>query len=189
MALKRVLRYLKFTANYTLTYRHDEKPAHGYCDADWCSNEHDRRSCTGYVFIHQGGAITWNSRRQQTVALSTTEAEYMSLSSCTQEAMWLKQLQEELWPHLVTAPMTILCDNQSAIRLAGTENYHSRTKHIDIRHHFVRDKVRLKKIVIEYIQTSEMVADALTKGTPQLKLEYCSSKMGLCLREDVEMQS
>lgn len=187
VALKRVLRYLKYTENYVLTYKSnsDEKTIHGYCDADWASNDDDRRSCTGYVFIFQGGAISWNSHRQQTVALSTTEAEYMSLSSGAQEAMWLKQMQEEFWPHLVSTPITILCDNQSAIKLAGTENYHSRSKHIDIRHHFVRDKVLSNQIVVKYIQSSEMVADALTKGTPQLMLDYCSTEMGLCPREDV----
>lgn len=187
VALKRVLRYLKHTENYALMYKQNKKESliHGYCDADWASNEDDRRSCTGYVFIFQGGAISWNSRRQQTVALSTTEAEYMSLSSGTQEAMWLKQMQDDFWPHLASIPLTMLCDNQSTIKLAGTENYHSRSKHIDIRHHFVRDKVLSNKLVVKYVQSSEMVADALTKGTPQLTLDYCSSKMGLRPREDV----
>lgn len=187
VTLKRIFRYLKFTQDYMLTYKKDSKEAslYGYCDADWAGDEGDRRSCTGYVFIHQGGAISWNSRRQPTIALSTTEAEYMSLSSCTQEAMWLKQMQEEFWPHLSDTPVKIMCDNQSAIKLASAESYRSRSKHIDIRHHFVRDKLQSKKIVVEYIQTNDMVADALTKGTPQTKLEYCSSKMGLWPREDV----
>lgn len=187
IALKRVMRYLKGTENYRLRYKKqpDESMTHGYCDADWASSEDDRRSCTGYTFQFQGGSISWNSRRQPTIALSTTEAEYMSLSSCVQEALWLKQFQEELWPQLKNEAMVIYCDNQSCLKLAGTDGYHSRTKHIDVRHHFVREQVLGGCIQVRYIQTDQMVADALTKGTSHSKLEFCSSNMGLCLREDV----
>lgn len=186
-ALKRVLRYLKGSQDYRLTFKNvpDENMTHGYCDADWASSEDDRRSCTGYVFTFQGGSISWNSRRQPTVALSTTEAEYMSLTSCIQEGLWLKQFQEELWPCLKTEPLVIYCDNQSCIKLSGTDGYHSRTKHIDVRHHFIRDKISAGLIEVRYIQTGEMVADALTKPTTHSKLEYCSARMGICLREDV----
>lgn len=187
LALKRVMRYLKGTQDYRLTYKQspEETMTHGYCDADWASSGDDRRSCTGYTFLFQGGAISWNSRRQPTVALSTTEAEYMSLSSCVQEALWLKQFQESFWPHLKNEAMTIYSDNQSSIKLSGSDGYHSRTKHIDVRHHFVRDKVLGGVIDVRYVQTDMMVADALTKATTHSKLVICSSKMGLCLREDV----
>lgn len=187
LALKRVMRYLKGTQDYRLSYKQmpEETQIHGYCDADWASSSDDRRSCTGYTFLFQGGTISWNSRRQPTVALSTTEAEYMSLSSCVQEALWLKQLQESFWPHLKNEAMIIYSDNQSSIKLSGSDGYHSRTKHIDVRHHFVRDKVHGGVIEVRYIQTDVMVADALTKATTHSKLAYCSSKMGLCLREDV----
>lgn len=187
VTLKRVLRYLKGTENYRLTYKRcqDEDIAHAYCDADWANSEDDRRSCTGYTFLFQGGSICWNSKRQPTVALSTTEAEYMSLSACTQEALWLKQLQEEFWPHLRHQPIVVYCDNQSCIKLSGTDGYNCRTKHIDVRHHFVRDKINEKKIEVHYVNTAEMVADMLTKATPQAKLHYLSCKMGLCSREDV----
>lgn len=181
IALKRVMRYLKGTEELRLCYKQNSKEnmTHGFCDADWASSEEDRRSCTGYTFLFQGGAISWNSKRQPTVALSTTEAEYMSLSSCVQEAMWLKQLQETFWPVLKNEPMIIYSDNQSSIKLSGSDAYHSRTKHIDVRHHFVRNKVTEGAIDVQYIQTDVMVADALTKATPYPKLEYCSTKMGL----------
>lgn len=83
------MRYLKGTLDYKLSYKKNlqETMTHGYCDADWASVEDDRRSCTGYTFLFQGGTISWNPRRQPTVALSTTEAEYMSLSACVQEAV------------------------------------------------------------------------------------------------------
>ncbi|KAJ8717783.1 hypothetical protein PYW07_005713 [Mythimna separata] len=187
VALKRVMRYLKGTQDYRLTYKQnsEETMAHGFCDADWATSEDDRRSCTGYAFVFQGGSISWNSRRQPTVALSTTEAEYMSLSSCIQEALWLKQFQECFWPQMINKSMVIYSDNQSSIKLSGSDGYHSRTKHIDVRHHFIRDKVLEGTIEVRYIQTDEMVADALTKATTYSKLFFCSSKMGLCLREDI----
>ena len=181
LALKRVMRYLKGTDDYRLSYKQNlkENMTHGFCDADWASSEDDRRSCTGYIFLFQGGAISWNSKRQPTVALSTTEAEYMSLSSCVQEAMWLKQLQEVFWPLLKNEAMIIYSDNQSSIKLSGSDAYHPRTKHIDVRHHFVRDKIVQGIIHVLYIQTDVMVADALTKATPLTKLAYCASRMGL----------
>lgn len=191
LALKRVMRYLKGTQDYRLSYKqcHDEMMTHAYCDSDWATSEEDRRSCTGYTFLFQGGAISWNSKRQPTVALSTTEAEYMALSSCVQEAMWLKQLQEEFWPRLRDQAMVIYSDNQSSIKLSGSDGYHLRTKHIDVRHHFIRDKVMGGLVQISYVPTEVMVADILTKPTALPKLQYCTSKMGLnqcCIREDVE---
>lgn len=187
LALKRVMRYLKGTQDYRLSYKQtpEETMTHGYCDADWASAGDDRRSCTGYTFQFQGGAISWNSRRQPTVALSTTEAEYMSLSACVQEALWLKQLQESFWPQLKNEAMIIYSDNQSSIKISSSDGFNSRTKHIDIRHHFVRDKVLGGDIEVRYVRTDEMVADVLTKATTYTKLAYCSMGMGLCLREDV----
>lgn len=186
-ALKRVMRYLKGTLDYKLSYKKnlEETMTHGYCDADWASAEDDRRSCTGYTFLFQGGTISWNSRRQPTVALSTTEAEYMSLSACVQEAMWLKQFQESFWPQLKNEALVIYSDNQSSINLSGSDGYHPRTKHIDVRHHYVRKKVLEGAIEVRYVQTDKMIADALTKATSHTKLAFCSSRMGLCLREDV----
>lgn len=190
VSLKRVLRYLKGTENLCLTYVQDkeEEIVHAYCDADWANSEDDRRSCTGYTFIFQGGSICWNSKRQPTVALSTTEAEYMSLSACTQEAVWLKQLQEQFWPNLKKQAIIVYCDNQSCIKLSGSDGYHCRTKHIDVRHHFLREKIHHNKIKVRHVNTEEMVADMLTKPTPRAKLQYLSRKMGLCSREDVVVE-
>ncbi|GBP91603.1 Copia protein [Eumeta japonica] len=187
IVFKRVMRYLKGTQDYRLSYKQtsEETMAYGYCDADWASSENDQRSCTGYAFLFQGGKISWNSRRQPTVALSTTEAEYMSLPPCVQEALWLKQFQECFWQHMKNKSIIIYSDNQSSIKLSGTVGYHSRTKHIDVRRHFIRDKVLGERIEVRYVQTDMMVTDALTKVTTYSKLAYCSSKMGLCLREDI----
>ncbi|CAH2098237.1 unnamed protein product [Euphydryas editha] len=186
-ALKRILRYLKATVNYKLTFKKDDSEIVGYCDADWASQSEDRKSCTGYVFIFQGASISWCSKRQQTVALSSTEAEYMSLSASIQEALWLKQLQEEFWPELKSRPLLMYCDNQSCISLSGNESYHARSKHIDVRYHFIRKKVATNEINIKYKRTDHMVADVLTKGLHRPKHEVFTKAMGLRPGENVEI--
>src|SRR4051812_546770 len=95
-AVKRVIRYLKGTRNSTLEYRHGANPLEGYADADWAGSIDNRKSTTGYVFTLHGGAITWNSKKQPTVALSTTEAEYMALGQVTKEVIWLKKFLAEI---------------------------------------------------------------------------------------------
>ncbi|XP_062529208.1 uncharacterized protein LOC105841774 isoform X3 [Bombyx mori] len=124
------------------------------------------------------GAISWRSQKQQTVALSTAEAEYMSMSSAAQEALWLQQLHTELGQQK-NNPLIIFCDNQSAIKLSNNYCYLPRSKHIDIRYHFLKDHVSNLDIKYCYIKGEEMVADNLTKGTSVDKHLYCLTKMGL----------
>jgi hypothetical protein len=178
IAVKRIMRYLKGTAHMKLAFRkqHGHR-IYGYTDADWAADMDERKSCTGYVFIRSGCAITWNSRRQQTVALSTTEAEYMALSAASQEAIWLKQLEDEFFNSC--KPVNIFCDNQSAIKLVENNGYSARSKHIDIRHHFVREKFVEKKISINYVNTEENVSDALTKPLAKAKFNFCRNLFGL----------
>lgn len=178
IAVKRIFRYLKGTKNLRLMFSKNAKDyVFGFCDADWASDVNDRKSCTGYVFLRSGGAISWNSKRQPTVALSTTEAEYMALSSATQESMWLKQFEDEIFGSDKT--MNIFCDNQSAISLANNNGYSARCKHIDIRHHYVRQKVCDKKCVIHYVNTDQNAADALTKSLQKRKFQHCRNMFGL----------
>lgn len=187
IAAKRVLRYLRGTINTKLTFRSDSKNITGYCDADWANDCEDRRSCTGYIFVFQGAAISWSSKRQLTIALSSTEAEYMSLASATQEALWLKQLEEDFWPVLSGKPILMYCDNQSAISLSDNDVYHARSKHIDVRYHFVREKIANNQILVKFKRTDDMVADAMTKGLHRPKHETFSHSMGLRPGEDDEM--
>lgn len=184
LALKRVLRYIKGTMDYKLIFsqNNEEKRVFGYCDSDWASDVNSRKSCSGYVYMFQGAAVSWCSKRQSTVALSTMEAEYMSLATATQEAMWLRYLEFELHRDVGTSPTIIYCDNQSAIKFAGTESYCARSKHIDIRYHFLREKVAKKEIEVIYVGTQSMVADILTKSTSQIMIEKCSKTMGLQLK-------
>ena len=134
--MKRIFRYLKKTINLALKYCKDEKPVIGFTDADWGGDLDDRCSTTGNVFLLAGGAISWLSKKQAVVALSTAEAEYVSLSMATQEVLWLLKLFADL--QVPTEQIVIMEDNQGAIALARNPVAHSRTKHIDIRFHFIR---------------------------------------------------
>lgn len=168
-----------------LSFKKNNNNIVGYCDADWATNTEDRRSCSGYVFIFQGAAISWCSKRQHTIALSSTEAEYMSLATAVQEAIWLKQLEEDIWPALLGTPMLIYCDNQSAISIAGNDIYHARSKHIDVRYHFVRERITNNQVTIRYKSTQDMPADVLTKGLHRPKHEVFTMAMGLRPEEGV----
>ncbi|XP_073811779.1 uncharacterized protein [Musca autumnalis] len=175
-AVKRVFRYLKGTKNAALVFKKNDNglQIRGFCDADYAGDVSDRRSCTGYVFMQQG-PISWNSKRQATVALSTTEADYMAMSAAVQEAEWLRQFQKEFFGRVCRDTILLQCDNRSAINLANTEAYHARTKHIDVRHHFVRDKIDEGHIELQYESSENMVADFLTKPLSKEKHMSCDS--------------
>jgi hypothetical protein len=133
----------------------------GMSDANWGSDEKDRRSVTGMILKLFGSPVSWVSKRQATVALSTTEAEYMAVSATVQEALWFKMWMKEVLNKDVRIP--IGCDNQAAIRITGAESDSQRTKHIDIRHHFIRDHVSKGDINIKWVATEKQQADLLTK--------------------------
>lgn len=180
-AVKRVLRYLKGTASWAL-HIGGASPGlvtlHGYCDADWAGDIDDRRSTTGYYFSLGSGSVTWNSKRQVTVALSSTEAEYMAVSSATRELVWLRRLLSELGV-AQTVPTVLYGDNQGAIALAKNPVAHARTKHIDVQHHFIRQQVACDAVTLQYCPTAEMWADVLTKALPRDKHMVCVQALGL----------
>jgi hypothetical protein len=141
-AVKRILRYLRSTITLELVYKGDLKPLVGYSDADWAGDQDTRRSTSGYIFNIGSGAISWSSKRQPTVALSSCEAEYMGQTQAAKEAIWLRDLLENLTASPEELQATIVyCDNQGAIALAKNPQFHARTKHIDIQHHFVRERL------------------------------------------------
>uniref|UniRef100_H3H993 Integrase catalytic domain-containing protein n=1 Tax=Phytophthora ramorum TaxID=164328 RepID=H3H993_PHYRM len=152
-ALKRVLRYLQATPTHGLEFsREDSLGMCGYSDADWAGDIESRRSTSGYAFMMNGGCISWRSKKQRTVALSSTEAEYMALSEATQEAVWLKVFLCELGEMASDEAVKIYEDNQGSIALAKNPQFHKRTKHIDIRYHFVREKVEDGQVVLQQFQ-------------------------------------
>jgi hypothetical protein len=175
-AAKGVLRYIAGTRNYGITFRGLDLEA--YCDADYAGDLDSRRSTTGYVFTLGGGAISWSSKLQPTVAASTTEAEYMAAASAIKEGLWLRTLLSEI--NLEgSVNIIIYADNQSAIKLLKNPVFSMRSKHIDVIYHFARERVARKDVEFKYIPTTEMVADALTKPLPSVKFSYCRTHMGI----------
>ncbi len=178
-AVKRIIRYLKGTLNLALKYeRSDSGTLIGYSDADWAGDQDDRHSTTGNVFLLGGGAVSWLSKKQSTVALSTAEAEYVALSQAAQECVWLRRLLSDLG--MDVTPVVILEDNQGAIAIAKNPVDHSRTKHIDIRYHYIRECVQNGQIQLQYCPTDDMKADILTKPLVRQKFVYLRSQIGLC---------
>lgn len=177
-AIKRILRYLKGTLDMKLCLGGKDISLKGYCDADWGGDLETRRSTTGYVFFIGKGAISWNSKRQPTVALSTTEAEYMATTQAAKEAIWLRQLMTDIGC-VQEKTMTIMSDNQGSIALAKNPKHHSRTKHIDVQHHFIREKVDMEEIELRYCPTEDMVADVLTKALAKDRHERLRRQMGI----------
>ena len=173
---KRVLRYLKGTMNKSLRFVKSENPLtlYGYCDADWGSEE-DRKSITGYVFKmnedEQSSVISYKSKKQQSVALSTCEAEYMALSAATQEVKFLTQLFLDMSGEETSKGVKLYVDNQGAIALAKNPVHHQRSKHIDIRYHYVRQEVQNGSIDLDYIPSSENIADMFTKPVSRVKMD------------------
>ncbi|XP_046808389.1 secreted RxLR effector protein 161-like [Lucilia cuprina] len=178
-AVKRVMRYLKGTIDKGIVYkRQAEDDIKGFCDADWAGDVDNRQSTTGYVFVYQSGAISWSTKKQKTVALSSTEAEFMSLTAAIQESVWLKRLEAELNPNSGKS-MLLYCDNKGALQVALNNNYSPRTKHVDIKAKFIRQKIDEKEVILENLCTDEMVADVLTKAVTPQKLNYFVKYVGL----------
>ena len=153
-ALKRVFRYVQGTKTHGIEFQAKEQEGiEGYSDADWAGDVDTRRSTSGYAFMMNGGCISWRSKKQRTVALSSTEAEYMARFEATKEAVWLKMFLGELGEMASDEAIKMYEDNQGSIALAKNPEFHKRTKHIDIRYHFVREKVESGEVVLEYCPT------------------------------------
>lgn len=178
IAAKRVLRYLQRTSDLGLKFVKTGNPLHAYVDADWANCVETRRSYTGYVFVFAGVSISWEVKKQVTVAQSSLEAEYMGLTEAAKEAIYLRRFFIEIGLQ-VPKTIKIFNDNQGAQKLARSQVFHSRTKHIAVKHHFVRGVLKTGVIDLEYLQSAEMVADALTKGLPTTKHWKFIEKFGL----------
>ena len=183
LGVKRVFKYLKQTMGLCLRYEREGKSeVRGYCDSDYAGDLDTMRSTGGYVFLLSGGAISWSSKRQPTVALSSTEAEYMAATSASKEGLWLKRFVSELgWEQ---KKVEILCDNQSALKLMKNPTYHARTKHISVQYHFVRELIEAGELEFRFVGTNLQVADFLTKGLAREKLEFFRRSVGLVEKEE-----
>ena len=180
VTLKHVFQYIKGTLDLKISFRKSDEDLKllAYCDADWASSLDERRSVTGYCFLLSdiGPVISWKSKKQQSVALSTCEAEYMSLSSTCQEVAYLTRLLNDIL-NVDFEPVEIKNDNQGTIALAKNPVKHHKSKHIDIRYHFIRDYLREEKILISYVPSQNNLADVFTKPSTKAKLEYCKPQL------------
>jgi hypothetical protein len=150
---------------------------HGFVDADWAGDLDRIIYTSGYVFNLFGRSISWMSKRQDVVALSTTEVEYMAATHASKEAVWLQRLCSCI--RLVQQAVRLDYDSQSEIFLEKNPAYHSKTNHIDVQYHFVRDMVEEKKVLLEKVDTLKNVADSLTKSVSIEKFSWCRVTMGI----------
>ncbi|XP_055522372.1 uncharacterized protein LOC129716564 [Wyeomyia smithii] len=178
-AAKRVLRYLKKTVNYSLRLGGDlRQPLVGYSDSDWAGDVNSRKSTSGFVFFHGGALISWASRLQTSIALSSMEAEYLALSEGCQETVWLRQLLCDFGEEQET-PTVVNEDNQGCIAFVRTERCNRRSKHIDTREKFVKNLCEKKVIELRYCSTDQMIADVMTKPLGPSKHQQFCEMMGL----------
>lgn len=167
--LKRILRYLKGTRNLCLVYRRmdTEAPLAGYADADFANDEEDRRSVSGNAFTVYGNLVSWSTKRQQLVSLSSTEAELVSLCAASKEGIWLSKMLCEVG--ILATPFTMFEDNIPCIKIAEEPRDHQRTKHIDVKYMFIREQIQNKKIILKYVPSENQVADVFTKPLVRTK--------------------
>jgi ribonuclease HI len=169
LAAKRVMRYLAGTRDLGLEWVRDPKRDRvtliGYSDADWAGDTESRRSTTGVVFMVAGAAVVWYSVKQPNVACSSTEAEYIAASEACRDNYWLRILLAEI-NQAQPASTRLYMDNQTSIRLALEEGNQGRRKHIDVKHHYIRDQVAEEYVLLEWVPTTEQLADILTKPLP-----------------------
>ena len=161
-AAKHVLRYLKGTEHVGITYSDSSDSPTAFSDSDFSQCPVTRRSVSGQIVTIAGGAVSWQSRRQNVVALSTTEAEYMAAADCAKHMIWVQNFFFDImFP--ILSPSLLFVDNTSAIASANSESIKSKSKHIDRRYHYIKDQVQDGSLVIHHVPTSDMLADFLTK--------------------------
>lgn len=177
-AVKWVLRYLKGTIDTGLCFGGDTCQVSGFVDSDYAGDLDRRRSTTGYVFKIYGAPVSWRSMLQATVALSTTEAEYMAMAEGVKEALWLWGLLDDFG--IKQDCVDLWCDSQSMIHLAKNQVHHARTKHIDVRYHFVRDVIEDEEVSLMKVHTNENAAAILTTVVSGGKFQYCLELLNVC---------
>lgn len=182
-AVKRIFKYLVGTSNVGIMYSSGGSESHliGFSDADYARDLETRRSVSGYAFNMANGIVTWSSQRQKLVTLSTTEAEYVAAAAAAKEATWLRKLLSDIG-YQSDIPTCLFVDNQSSIRLIKNPVFHKRTKHIDIRYHYIREQVENGEISVEYISTDLQRADIFTKPLPYERLHTLCESLGLVNR-------
>jgi hypothetical protein len=177
--VKRIIKYVKDTLLYDIWYsRETNLVVVGYSDADWAGNADDRKSTSGGCFYVGNNLMAWMSKKQASISLSTTEAKYIAAGSCCTQLLWMKTLLGDYW--FSQGTMIINYDNTSAINIFKNPVQHSRTKHIDIRHHFLRDLVESEVVSLSLIPTENQLAGILTKPLDGGRFESLRKAIGVC---------
>jgi hypothetical protein len=180
---KRILKYINSTSDNRILYSHSENSMLiGYYDVDWEGSADDRKSTSEGCFFLGNNLISWFSKKQNCVSLSTAEAEYIAAGSSCSQLVWMKQMLKEY--NVEQDVLTLYCDNLSAINISNNPIQHSRTKNIDIRDHFIRDLVE-KVVTLEHVDTEEQLTDIFTKALDVKQCEKLRGKLGICLHEEV----
>jgi hypothetical protein len=178
VAIKRILRYLVHTQNLGLWYpKGSFFDLLGYSDSDYAGCNVDRKSTTGTCQFLGWSFVSWSSKKQNCVALSTTEVEYIATGACCAQLLWMKQTQRDFGCEFSKIPL--LCVNESAIKLANNPVQHSRTKHIDIRHHFLRDHEAKGDIKLFHVSTENQLADIFTKPLDETRFCFLRSELNI----------
>ncbi|KAL4283434.1 hypothetical protein GQ457_16G021540 [Hibiscus cannabinus] len=187
IAAKRVMRYLRRTKDYMLTYRKsDHLEVVGYSDSDFAGCQDSRKSTSGYIYLLAGGAISWKSAKQTLVASSTMAAEFVACYEASNHGIWLRNFVTGLRIlKNVERPLKLFCDNKSAVLYSNNNRSSSKSKHIDIKFLAVKERVQSGQISIEHIGTNSMIADPLTKGLPPKVFHEHTAHMGVTLFEDI----
>jgi hypothetical protein len=179
LAVKRIFRYLKETMNYGLWYPKNQNfQLSVYSDVDWANCMDERKSTSGGAFYLGDSLVAWLSKKQGSTSLSTTEAEYIAVATCCTQVLWMIQTLADLEVKY-TAPIPIHCDNTSAISVSKNPVFHSKTKHIPIKYHFLREQVTNQIVQVLYIPTTEQIADIFTKPLAKTPFEYLRQKLGV----------
>jgi hypothetical protein len=178
MAVKRIFRYLVHTPNLGLWYpKGSIFDLLGYSDLDYAGCKVDRKSTSGTCQLLGRSLVSWISKKQNSIALSTTEAEYVAAGACCAQLLWMRLTLRDVGCKFSKVPL--LCDNESAIKLANNPVNHSRTKHIDIRHHFLRDHEAKGDIDLSHVSTDKQLADIFTKPLDELRFCVLRSELNI----------
>ncbi|KRZ92827.1 Retrovirus-related Pol polyprotein from transposon TNT 1-94 [Trichinella sp. T8] len=178
LAVKRIFRYLRGTADYGLLYQaNGEGVLNGYSDADYVGDVTTRRSRIGVVCTCAGGAVSWHSQKQKSVALSTTEAEYVAASESAKDMMWLMSLFAEVTE--VKQKPVLFVDNMGAVKFSKNPEFHKRSNHIEVQFHFVREKYSEGKIDIQHIDSENQKAEILTKALLKTRFQNLRRQLGI----------
>ena len=170
-ALKRIIKYVKATVEFSVWYSKDTNDVlAGYFDANWAGNADDRKSTSRGCFYMSNNLVSWMSKKQNSISLSTAEAEYIAAGSCCTQLLWMQKPLHDYG--ICQEHLTIYCDNTSAINISKNSIQHSRTKHIEIRHHFIRELVEDGILTLKFIHTDDQKADLFTKPLDNKRFEF-----------------